>query len=158
MIFDKTVNDLMKAYNLTAPDVAVAYLLACNIPPIDAYSMVKGDKFADRKSAAYFATRPAIQSLSVQLHARLNGDSQPITVELPIPNQTKRRVKDFADKGVMLDELNRLAASAEDKDKLAILKQIADLQRLKEEVDKSESKVVHFYVPIQCKDCKRLKA
>lgn len=61
---------------------------------------------------------------------------------------TNRRKSDI------VRELNILANSCNDpKQRTEILLKLADLQRMKEDANKDDTELVHFYVPIQCHNC-----
>lgn len=61
---------------------------------------------------------------------------------------------DFSEKTNVIVALSRAANLEKDNVRRAkILSQIADLQRMKQDESKSETELVHFYLPITCKRC-----
>jgi hypothetical protein len=148
---------MCQTYGLSIKEIAMAYLIADDFSPVEAYSIIYSEAKAKKDSATIFARKPAIQALALKLKSKREPATAGFTSlehDQPVTNQRR----DFSDKSVMLDELNKLAARAEDKDRPAILKQIADLQRLKEEKEENLNKTVHFYVPFRCKSCQKFSA
>jgi hypothetical protein len=61
---------------------------------------------------------------------------------------------DFSEKGNVIEALSRAANLEKDNVRRAkILSQIADLQRMKQDENKDEQELVHFYLPLTCKRC-----
>lgn len=61
---------------------------------------------------------------------------------------------DFSEKGNVIEALSMAANLEKDNVRRAkILSQIADLQRMKQDENKDETELVHFYLPITCKRC-----
>ena len=67
-------------------------------------------------------------------------------------------VMDYTDKGTILRELAKEANAATNaKERAAILMQIAELQRMKQDENREEEERVHFYLPLTCDKCELLK-
>jgi hypothetical protein len=62
--------------------------------------------------------------------------------------------KDYTDKSVLLSELSRLVNRTTNiREKNDLLKTVADVTRMKNDENKDEAKLIHFYVPLTCKRC-----
>jgi hypothetical protein len=61
---------------------------------------------------------------------------------------------DFSERENVIEALSRAANLEKDNVRRAkILSQIADLQRMKQDENKSETELVHYYLPMTCKRC-----
>ena len=61
---------------------------------------------------------------------------------------------DFSERNNVIEALSRSANLEKDNVRRAkILSQIADLQRMKQDENKDEQELVHFYLPLTCKRC-----
>jgi hypothetical protein len=61
---------------------------------------------------------------------------------------------DFSEKNNVISALSRSANLEKDNVRRAkILSQIADLQRMKQEENRTDAKLVHFFLPLNCKRC-----
>ena len=63
-------------------------------------------------------------------------------------------IKDFTNKDVLLSELSRMVSNTHNvRERNDVLKSIADITRMKNDENKDEAKLIHFYVPLTCKRC-----
>ena len=61
---------------------------------------------------------------------------------------------DFSQRGNLIRALSDAANNEGDNvRRAAILKQIADLQRMKQDENKDEADLIHFYLPLKCHAC-----
>jgi membrane-bound lytic murein transglycosylase len=62
------------------------------------------------------------------------------------------------DKNSLLKELEFMQSTETDTNiRLKILGKIADIQQMKKQEEKSEDDIVHYYLPLNCKDCSLYK-
>ena len=67
-------------------------------------------------------------------------------------------IQNYAERGAMLQELNKLANTARDsREKLDALKIIADLQRFKDTATSEKPEIKRFYMPLRCQNCELYK-
>ena len=70
------------------------------------------------------------------------------------PDNTEDAPKDYTNKDVLLSELSRLVNRTTNiREKNDLLKTVADVTRMKQDENKDEAKLIHFYVPLTCKRC-----
>ena len=70
------------------------------------------------------------------------------------PDNTEDAPKDYTNKDVLLSELSRLVNRTTNiREKNDLLKTVADVTRMKNDENKDEAKLIHFYVPLTCKRC-----
>lgn len=63
-------------------------------------------------------------------------------------------VVNLRDKDSVIDALQeQIAATSDPKLRTDIIMKAADLQRMKQDENKDESKLIHFYLPLRCQDC-----
>jgi hypothetical protein len=63
-------------------------------------------------------------------------------------------IKDFTNKDVLLSELSRMVSNTHNvRERNDVLKSIADITRMKQDENKDEAKLIHFYLPLTCKRC-----
>ena len=68
--------------------------------------------------------------------------------------QSEDTPKDYTDKDTLLKELSRMVSNAHNvRERNDVLKSIADITRMKNDENKDEAKLIHFYVPLTCKRC-----
>lgn len=64
----------------------------------------------------------------------------------------------YRDKDEIITALAREADSLRGKDRVDVLNKIADLQRMKQEENKTEEERVHYFLPLTCYVCPLMKA
>lgn len=181
MQFSKRVSELARSYNVEPKEVLFALLISAGASNAEAFAVIFRPPTATTASlntrcSNYIGQRPPLRRLINEL---LN-EAKPITDNgaepQPLIKKSKagRPIKDKTDKAdVVIDEntpsldytdkdavLKELALIAErcekDSDRLAALREISALQRMKAEAAVEEKKAVQFYVPRSYIYCDRL--
>lgn len=146
----KRLIELMKRYDLTKAEVMLAHLIAQNLPLGDAFDTVYRSTASDKDMACrrYLAGRP---NLNVLVNALRDGSADKKAADEIRP---KLDNIDLRTKDGVLTALEKELDNADDtKQRTDIIVRIADLQRMKNEEDKVNSQLVHFYIPLRCEMC-----
>lgn len=145
---------LMQRYNISKQDVFLAFLIADGMPPGDAFESLFHILAKDPTTACrrYLTGKPSIETLAdaIRRERKLeaNGDT-PKT-----PSRTKSSDLDLRTKDGVLSALEKeLSSVTEPKQRTEIIGKIADLQRMKNEEDRENRKLINYYLPLRCEEC-----
>lgn len=146
----KRLLELMKRYNLTKSEVMLAHLVADNIPLGDAFDAVYRSTASDKDLACrrYLAGRPNIEVLVNALRDG-SADRKAADEIRPKLDNIDLRTKD----GVLTALEKELENADETKQRTDIITKIADLQRMKNEEDRANRQLIHYYIPLRCEEC-----
>lgn len=136
-------------YNLTVKDVFLAELIALGYPRDVAFREVMNYTFTDCGIACdmYITKRPSVAKYIAVLK---NGTKKSSTDNTVIADGAYNlRTKDGV-LAAMEEEANR---TQDPKQRADIILKIADLQKMKNEDDKEQKKLVHYYLPLRCERC-----
>lgn len=171
MIYSKRITELQRIYSLTPEDVFFCMLVASGATKQEAYAVIFrpttiGSGTIASKATSLQSKKPGISQLIEAIQYQ--------RTESAIPTKSKSAKKDVAriaennkvDKKVLetfrtkdgiLQNLIQTLPVLTGKDKAAVLMQIADLQRMKQEENKEEAEQILYYHPISCYRCKLYK-
>lgn len=148
----------MRTYDLTAQEVYFAELLHAGATQIEAYSLIYPTSTQAPTTAAQnlITTRTGIKQLLNALALTQPTDNR--AANKPQTKGKKEKGKgngtNITTKEGQLDELQAIYnETANVKERADILKQVADLQRLKQEENKGEEQRTHYYLPMKCNLC-----
>lgn len=177
MQFSKRVNELSRLYAVEPKDVLFAMLSTAGASAAESFAVVYRPTISTSaalatKASNYIAQRPGLRRLIKQLDmerpttAQLNGvASSPNQSQTTEPAKRRGRPRkdpnnpecaqddkptlDYTDKDAVLQELARIAERCEkESDRLAAIREISSLQRMKQEAAIEDEKRVHFYIPL----------
>lgn len=168
MEVSKKVAQLMKLYNLKPKDVYFAFLVSAGASRAEAFAAIfrpasTTTAALSSKASQYIGQTPSLPALLDELCRNPDTDE-------PTPRRGRPRKKeapevedvptiDYTDKDALLKELAGIAGRAEkDSDRLAALREIGSLQRMKQEAAVEDEKRVTFYVPLSFDRCAELLA
>ena len=167
MQFSKRVADLSRLHNLEPKDVLLAMLVSAGASMAEAFAVIfrpaaSSNSGLSSKASQYIGQRPALRRLIDELSG---GDASP-AVKRGRPRKPAEAVEvadapllDYTDKDAVLQELARIAERSEkDSDKLAAIREISALQRMKQEAAVEDEKRVTFYIPLSYDRCEELRA
>lgn len=176
MQFSKRVNELSRLYAVDPKDVLFAMLSTAGASAAESFAVVYRPTISTSaalatKASNYIAQRPGLRRLIKQLDqerpttAQLNGVASSPN-QAPTNEPAKRRGRprkdadnnypqddkpslDYTDKDAVLQELARIAERCEkESDRLAAIREISSLQRMKQEAAIEDEKRVNFYIPL----------
>ncbi len=173
MQFSKRVSELARLHGVEPKDVLFAMLSTAGASTAEAFAViyrptVSTSAALQTKASNYIGRLPGLRRLIKQLDAERaattnNPDEQPTTKRRGRPRKDKddkqddRPVLDYTDKDAVLKELARIAERCEkESDRLAAIREISSLQRMKNEAAVEEDKRVVFYVPLTFDRCAEL--
>lgn len=173
MQFSKRVTTLARLHNIEPKDVFFAMLNASGASAAEAFAIIykpttsTNNALATRAST-YISQRPGLRKLIDELTRQAEGSPEEpaprrgrprkgtnTTAEAQPVNDTPRL--DYTDKDAVLQELARIAERSEkESDKLAAIREISALQRMKQEAAVEDEKRVTFYIPLSYDRCNEL--
>ena len=166
MIYSKRIAELQRIYSLAPEDVFFCVLVAPGATRREAYAAkfrptTNGIATIDSKASSLVRSKPGIAQLIEAIqYQRVGGsgtktNSKKKDVESIAENGkvSKRMLDTFRSKDGILENLIATLPALTGKDKAAVLMQIADLQRMKQEENKDETEQVLYYHPISCYRC-----
>lgn len=178
MQFSKRVSDLARSYNVEPKEVLFALLISAGASNAEAFAVIFRPPTASTASlntrcSAYIGQRPSLRKLIDELISEVKPITSNGAEPVPIiskskagrPRKDKTEVAiednvpslDYTDKDAVLKELAFIAERCEkDSDRLAALREISALQRMKAEAAVEDSKAVQFYVPLSYEFCDEL--
>lgn len=167
MQFSKKVSDLSKLYNIEPKDVLFALLSSAGASTAEAFAIIfrpaatTNNSLASRASN-HIGQRPGLRKLLEELNKNPNNpeEQQPKRGRPRTKPQTEQEqppALDYTDKDAVLKELARIAERSEkESDKLAAIREISALQRMKQEAAVEDEKRVNFYIPLTFDRCSAL--
>lgn len=170
MQFSKKVSGLMRLYNLESKDIFFALLVSAGASRSEAFAVIyrpasTTNAALSNKASQYIGQRPSLQRLIEELCKDPDTDEptkkagRPRKDKAQEETQVDKPALDYTDKDALLKELARIAERSEkDSDKLSALREIGNLQRMKQEAAVEDEKRVTFYVPLSFDRCNELLA
>ena len=170
MQFSKKVSELSRLYNLDPKDVLFAMLTSAGATVAESFAVIyrpaaTTNNALSSKASQYIGQRPGLRKLLEEL------SRDPDNPESPAVKRGRPRTKttaepvadtpsiDYTDKDAVLQELARIAERSEnDNSRLAALREIGALQRMKQEAAVEDEKHVNFWVPLTYDRCDELLA
>lgn len=167
MTYSKRVTELQRIYSLTPEDVFFCMLVASGATRQEAYAAIyrpttNGTGTIASKANALQKNKPGISQLIEAIQYQRSGGTTPTktgspkedTAQIAEGNKVDKKTLDtFRSKDGILEGLIKVLPSVTGKDKAAVLIQIADLQRMKQEENKEEAEQVVYYHPVSCFRC-----
>lgn len=174
MQFSKKVSTLARLHNLDEKDVLFAMLATAGASVAESFAVifrpaVSTNASLSTKASNHISQRPALRRLMDELEKEMHPDTDSDSVQPTTPKRKGRpRTKDhdteedtpsidYTDKDALLKELARIAERSEkESDKLAALREIGSLQRMKQEAAVEDEKREIFYIPLSYDRCNEL--
>ena len=167
MQFSKKVSQLSRDYNIDPKDVLFAMLSTSGASTAEAFAVIyrpatTTNNALSSKASQYIGQRPGLRKLIDDLN------KDPDNPESPTVKRGRPRIKvvnaiddtprlDYTDKDAVLQELARIAERSEkESDKLAAIREISALQRMKQEAAVEDEKRVSFWIPLSYDRCEEL--
>lgn len=169
MQFSKKVSQLSREYNIEPKDVLFAMLVTAGASTAEAFAVIfrpaaTTNSALSSKASQYIGQRPGLRKLMDELCKDPETDQPTKKAGRPRKAVTADQVEDdkpmidYTDKDALLKELARIAERSEkDGDKLAALREIGSLQRMKQEAAVEDEKRVTFYIPLSYDRCEELR-
>lgn len=166
MQFSKKVSQLSREYNIDPKEVLFAMLATAGATTAEAFAVIfrpaaTTNAGLSSKASQYIGQRPGLRKLMDELSKDPETDQPKAKAGRP-RKETAEPVDDaplidYTDKDALLKELARIAERSEkDGDKLAALREIGSLQRMKQEAAVEDEKRVTFYIPLSYDRCDEL--
>lgn len=169
MQFSQKVTQYSKLFNIEPKDVLFAMLATAGASNAEAFAIIyrpscSTSSALNSRASQYVGQRPGLARLIKQLDEERNA----LNPDAPQKRGRKRKDQkpeipddsprlDYTDKDAVLQELARIAERSEkESDKLAAIREISALQRMKQEAKIEEDKKVVFYVPLSYARCDEL--
>lgn len=166
MQFSKKVSQLSREHNIDPKDVLFAMLTTAGASTAEAFAVIfrpaaTTNNALSSKASQYIGQRPGLRKLMDELNKDPETDQPRTKAGRPRKQQTEEAedvpLIDYTDKDALLKELARIAERSEkDGDKLAALREIGSLQRMKQEAAVEDEKRVTFYIPLSYDRCNEL--
>lgn len=165
MIYSKRVTELQRIYSLNPEDVFFCMLVASGATRQEAYAAIyrpttNGTGTIASKATALQNSKPGIAQLIEAIQYQRagaptkTGSPKEDTANIAESNKVDKKTLDtFRSKDGILEGLIKVLPSVTGKDKAAVLIQIADLQRMKQEENKEEAEQIVYYHPVSCFRC-----
>ena len=167
MIYSKRVTELQRIYSLAPEDVFFCMLIASGATRQEAYATIYrpttiGSGTIASKANGLQKSKPGILQLIEAIQFQRSGSTTPTKtksakndVAAIVDNKRVDRkiLETFRTKDGILENLIQTLPTLTGKDKAAVLMQIADLQRMKQEENKEEAEQVVYYHPVSCYRC-----
>lgn len=171
MQFSKRVSELSRFYAIEPKDVLFAMLATSGASTAEAFAVIyrpacSTQNALQSRASNHIGQRPGLRKLIDELNIQQSDDpEQPVkrrgrprkntTNDTTLVDDTPRL--DYTDKDAVLQELARIADRSEkESDKLAAIREISALQRMKQEAKIEEEKRVQFYIPLSYARCNEL--
>ena len=173
MQFSKRVSELSRLYGIEPKDVLFAMLATCpGVSTVEAFAVIykptsTTNNAISTRASQYIGQRPGLRKLIDELNAEQSDNPEQPTPrrgrprkDLPTdstPEQDTPRL-DYTDKDAVLQELARIAERSEkESDKLAAIREISALQRMKQEAAVEDEKRVTFWIPLTYERAEELR-
>lgn len=165
MTYSKRVTELQRIYSLTPEDVFFCMLVASGATRQEAYAAIyrpttNGSGTIASKATSLQKNKPGISQLIEAIQYQRTGTATKTTSPkedaakiAEFKKVDKKTLETFRTKEGILENLIQTLPSLTGKDKAAVLMQIADLQRMKQEENKEEAEQVVYYHPVSCYRC-----
>lgn len=174
MQFSKYVSDLARTHGIEPKDVLFALLLTSGASAPESFAViyrppVSTSAAIQTKASNFIGKTPGLKKLIKELeqrHAATTDNTDTPTRKRGRPrkdtgdNNTEDRPSlDYTDKDAVLQELARIAERCDkESDRLAALREISALQRMKQEAAIEDEKRDSFYIPLTYDRCDELLA
>lgn len=167
MQFSKKVSQLSREYNIEPKEVLFALLTSTGATTAESFAVIfrpaaTTNAGLSSKASQYIGQRPGLRKLMDELSKDPETDQPKTKAGRPRKQQAEEAEDDtpsidYTDKDALLKELARIAERSEkDGDKLAALREIGSLQRMKQEAAVEDEKRVTFYIPLSYDRCDEL--
>lgn len=170
MQFSKRVSELSRLYGIEPKDVLFAMLATSGASTAEAFAAIyrptcSTQNALQSRASNFIGQKPGLRKLIDELTAEQSDDPDKPTAKrrgrprkdaaTEIAVDTPRL--DYTDKDAVLQELARIAERSEkESDKLAAIREISALQRMKQEAAVEDEKRVQFYIPLSYARCDEL--
>lgn len=170
MQFSKRVSELSRLYAIDPKDVLFAMLATSGASTAEAFAVIyrptcSTQNALQSRASNFIGQKPGLRKLIDELTAEQSDDPDKPTAKrrgrprkdaaTEIAVDTPRL--DYTDKDAVLQELARIAERSEkESDKLAAIREISALQRMKQEAAVEDEKRVQFYIPLSYARCDEL--
>ncbi len=168
MQFSKKVTQLARLHNIDEKDVLFAMLTTAGASVAESFAVIfrpaaTTNASLSSKASNHIGQRPGLRKLMDELNTELADDPEQPKKKAGRPRKEIEPIEedkptiDYTDKDAVLQELARIAERSEkDGDKLAALREIGALQRMKQEAAVEDEKRVNFYIPLSYDRCDEL--
>lgn len=172
MQFSKRVSELARLHGIEQKDVLFAMLATAGASTAEAFAViyrptVSTSAALSTKASNYIGQRPGLKRLIKQLDEEratpTDTDTQPAKrrgrprKDSSTPEEDTPTL-DYTNKDAVLQELARIAERCEkESDKLAAIREISALQRMKQEAAVEDEKRVQFYIPLSYERAEELR-
>lgn len=173
MQFSKKVSELSRLYGIEPKDVLFAMLATCpGVSTVEAFAVIykptsTTNNAISTRASQYIGQRPGLRKLIDELNAQqFDNPEQPTPrrgrprKDPPTDSSTEQDTPrlDYTDKDAVLQELARIAERSEkESDKLAAIREISALQRMKQEAAVEDEKRVTFWIPLTYERAEELR-
>lgn len=178
MQFSKNVTQLARLYGVDPKDVLFAMLATSGASYAEAFAVIYRPTVSTSaalatKASNFIGQRPGLKRLIKELdsqHASTTDDEPSPAARRrgrPRKDDTDGNTNnkgedlpqlDYTDKDAVLQELARIAERCEkESDRLAAIREISSLQRMKEEAAVEDEKRVQFYIPLSYESAEELR-
>lgn len=180
MQFSKNVTQLARLYGVDPKDVLFAMLATSGASYAEAFAVIYRPTVSTSaalatKASNFIGQRPGLKRLIKELDSQkataANTDNEPSPTSRrrgrPRKDDTDGNTNnkgedlpqlDYTDKDAVLQELARIAERCEkESDRLAAIREISSLQRMKEEAAVEDEKRVQFYIPLSYESAEELR-
>ena len=171
MQFSKRVSELSRLYAIEPKDVLFAMLSTSGANTAESFAVIYRPNCSTQSALAsrasqFIGQKPGLRKLIDELNAqqadnlgqptkRRGRPRKDTPTDTTTDNDTPRL--DYTDKDAVLQELARIAERSEkESDKLAAIREISALQRMKQEAAVEDEKRVQFYIPLSYTRCDEL--
>lgn len=162
MQFSKRVSELARLHGIEQKDVLFAMLATAGASTAEAFAAiyrptVSTSAALSTKASNYIGQRPGLKRLIKQLDEEraTTTDNEQSAKRRGRPRKDNSTPEedaptlDYTNKDAVLQELARIAERCEkESDKLAAIREISALQRMKQEAAVEDEKRVQFYIPL----------
>lgn len=172
MQFSKRVSELSRLYGIDPKDVLFAMLATSGASTAEAFAVIirttaTTNSAISTRASQYIGQRPGLRKLIDELNAQQSDNPEQPTprrgrprkdppTDSPTEQDTPRL--DYTDKDAVLQELARIAERSEkESDKLAAIREISALQRMKQEAAVEDEKRVTFWIPLTYERAEELR-
>lgn len=167
MQFSKNVTQLARLHGIEPKDVLFAMLATSGASIAEAFAVIYRPTVSTSaalatKASNYIGQRPGLKKLIKHLEQQHDTDTD---TDNPTPTRRRGRPRkdnsqnesqagdtptlDYTNKDAVLQELARIAERCEkESDRLAAIREISNLQRMKQEAAVEDEKRVTFYIPL----------
>ena len=157
MKISTTVQGYMQTFLLTEQEAYFAMLIAAGATQGEAYCVIYNNsnspEVANSSAFRIMKRKAGIGDLINTLRAvTMKG----VNIEEPVVKNKRRKSNDvdLRSKDGIIDALSdQLKFATDPKTKADIIMKTADLQRMKQDDNKDEEELVHFYSPLNCPSC-----